>query len=579
MSITARGRAATSDGHGRAGQGVLAVVRIPGARRIHLADVISGTGDALYWVALVVVMLEADSSGALVAAAVIARIAPRLLFGAIAGVVVDRRDGRRLLMTLDAGRAALMLVLALVVAVDGPPIAVLATVFLVGTLGTPYRPAVSVLLATTVGERLLAPANALSMSTGQVVALSGPLVAAAALAVAAPTWAFVANALTFAAAVVLVAGIRTARSSLVRLDRARGPGLLTEMRAGLATVRRQDGIAIVLGLAVLLTLVRGAEMVLYVRVAEESLGLGGGGYGLLTGAVGGGALLAVPFVGRVAATRSESRILVVAAVASVLPLLVLATVRNVPIVLAALAVQGAATVVFEVLGLTMVQRLCSLTSLGRVLGVQTTAAGGTKLLGSVLAPVTIAALGVPGGLVTVAAIALGGTAALTLPALGLGRRLGKRRAEIEPRVALFSRLAIFAGASRPTIERLAMQATVEHVAAGTVLIREGEPADDFYVIARGELTVQAGGRTINHVAAPDWCGELGLLQRAARTATVVATTDTVVWRIPGAELIAALTAGATLPEALVDDMAWRIARSDAAVAASGPPAADDLGRP
>jgi MFS family permease len=569
MAITARGTGATTDGHGRTEPGVLAVVRIPGARRIHLADLISGTGDTLYWVALVVVLIEADGGGTLVAAAVIARLAPRLLFGALAGVVVDRTDGRRLMMILDAGRAVLMVVLAVVVSLDGPPSAVLVIVFLVGMLGTPYRPSVSVLLATTVGERLLAPANALASSTGQVVALTGPLVAAAVLAIAAPSWAFVANALTFAASVILVAGIPP--SLHVRLDRARRPGLLAELRAGLSTVGRQDGIAIVLGLAVLLTLVRGAEMVLYVRVAGDSLDLGAGGYGLLTGAVGGGALLAVPFVGHVAATRAESRVLIIAAAASIVPLLVLATVTSLPIVLLALAVQGAATVVFEVLGLTMVQRLCTLTSLGRVLGVQSTAAGGSKLVGSVLAPVTITALGVSGGLVTVAAVALGGTAALTLPALGLGRRLSRRRAEIEPRVDVLGTLAIFDGASRPTIERLAMHSTVERVPARTVLIREGEPADDFYVIASGELTVHAGGQTINHLVAPDWCGELGLLQRAARTATVVTTTDTVVWRIPGAELIAALTAGASLPQALVDDMAWRIARSDAAVAASEHP--------
>ena len=571
MVTSARGRGATTHGHGRTRPGLRAVVRIPGARRIHLADLVSGTGDALYWVALVVVLIEADSGGALVAAAVIARLAPRLLFGALAGVVVDRTEGRRLMMILDAGRAVLMVVLAVVVWLDGPPIAVLVIVFLVGTLGTPYRPSVSVLLATTVGERLLAPANALAMSTGQVVALTGPLVAAAALAVAAPSWAFVANALTFVASVILVAGIPPAPSLHVRFERAPRPGLLAELRAGLSTARHQDGIAIVLGLAVLLTLVRGAEMVLYVRVADDSLDLGAGGYGLLTGAVGGGALLAVPFVGRVAATRSESRVLIVAAAASIVPLLVLATVTSLPIVLLALAVQGAATVVFEVLGLTMVQRLCTLTSLGRVLGVQSTAAGGSKLVGSVLAPVTIAALGVPGGLLTVAAIALGGTAALALPALGLGRRLSRRRAEIEPRVDVLDTLAIFDGASRPTIERLAMHSTVERLPRNTVLIREGDPADDFYVIASGELTVQAGGRTINHLVAPDWCGELGLLQRAARTATVVTTTDTVVWRIPGAELIAALTAGASLPQALVDDMAWRIARSDAAVAASEHP--------
>ena len=76
--------------------------------------------------------------------------------------------------------------------------------------------------------------------------------------------------------------------------------------------------------------------------------------------------------------------------------------------------------------------------------------------------------------------------------------------------------------------------------------------------------VDSGGYTINRLHSDDWCGELGLLRRVPRTATVIAETDAVLWRIPGDELVTALTAGARLPDALIDDMEIRIARSDAA---------------
>ena len=197
---------------------VVDVLRIPAARRLQLADTVSGTGDALYWVALVVVLVRADASGAQLAAAVVARLAPRLLFGPLAGVVVDRFDRAPLMMTLDASRAVLMCVLALAVGRHASSATVVAIVFVVSALGTPYRPAATAQMAGSVGERLLATANALALSVAQAVGLTGPLLAAVVLAVAEPAWAFVVNALTFLVAVALVAAARGVAPTAIRMS-------------------------------------------------------------------------------------------------------------------------------------------------------------------------------------------------------------------------------------------------------------------------------------------------------------------------------------------------------------------------
>lgn len=557
-----------------AGVGIRSVLAIPDARRIQWADAISGTGDGLYWVALVVVLARSDGGSGLLAAAVVARLIPRLLFGAVAGVLVDRVDRRRLLMALDAARGVLMVLLAAVVAAGAPPVAVVVIVFVVGTLGTPYRPAMAVLLATSVGERLLAPANALSLSIGQVVALTGPLLAAVALAIIAPAWAFIANAVTFAAAFVLISKLRPGPAALVRLAPAESTSWLTELRAGAATVRRQDGIAVLIGLASILTLVRGAEMVLYARFAESSLGLGASGYGMIAGAVGAGALIALPYLDRATKLRAESPALVMAAVCSVIPLILLSVVDNLPLAFGVLLFQGAATLVFEVLALTSVQRLCPATALGRVLGMQSTFAGGSKVLGSLLAPVFIAVAGIDAGLISLAVIALGGVAMLAPATLGLGRRMGQTQAELASIVDRLGVLGIFASVPRSSLERLAMNIVPELLPAGAALMREGDPADDFYVVVSGTLEVTAAGAVVNHLGPDNWCGEIGLLRRAPRSATITATIDTIVWRLPGNELISALTAGVTLPTSVVEDMTWRIAHRDAVVASAtehGPP--------
>ncbi len=546
-----------------ASAGIVDVLRIPAARRLQLADAVSGTGDALYWVALVVVLVGLDASGALLAAAVVARLAPRLLFGPLAGVVVDRFDRGGLMMVLDGGRAVLMVVLAMVVAFDGPAPAIVAIVFLVGALGTPYRPAATAQMAGSVGERLLAPANAMAMSVAQAVGLTGPLLAAVVLAIGTPPWAFVANAMTFVAAVALVRSSRGASPTAIRWEPPARGGWAAALQSGFRIVRQQDGPAVVLALAAMLALVRGAEMVLYVRVAEDSLGLGAGGYGLVAGAVGAGALAALPLANRIGRMQAASGSLIVAAVLSVAPIAVMAVVHAVPLALAVLAVQGAATAVFEILALTAIQRLCRPAAIGRVLGLHTTTSGGTKLIGSLLAPFAIATIGLRDGLVVIGIVALGGVAALAGAVLALGRRLRNRRAELAPTVERLAGLGIFAGASQPSIERLAMQLTVVPTASGTVVISEGAPADDFFVVASGRLVVDAGGHVINRLGPDDWCGELGLLRRAPRTATVTTDTDSELWRIPGDELVTALTAGARLPDELVDDMEIRIARSDA----------------
>lgn len=557
------GRPAARRAHQRDGTGIADVLRIPAARRLQLADLVSGTGDALYWIALVAVLLGTDPSGALVAVAVIARLAPRLLLGPIAGVAVDRFDRASLMMALDASRAVLMVVLAIVVTIDAHAAAIIVIVFVVGALGTPYRPAASARMAGSVGERLLAPANAMSVSAAQAVGLIGPVLAAAMLAIAAPPWAFIANALTFAAAVVLVGATRRSGRTAVTLKPPGGAGWTAALRSGLATVRHHDGLAVVLALAATLAVVRGAEMVLYVQVAEESLGLGPGGYGLVAGAMGAGALVALPIAGRTGRATAAPGFLVGAAVLSAAPLVVLADVRGVVPALAVVVVQGAATTVFEVLALTTVQRLSPPTSIGRVLGLHTTTSGGTKLAGSLLAPAAVAAIGLRGGLVAIGALALVGVAALAAGVLSLGRRLRQRRAELAPTVERLADLGIFAWASMPSIERLAMRLTVVHPPAGTTILREGAPPDDLYVVVSGELVVDARGHEINRLGPGDWFGEIGLLRNIARTATVTTATDAVLWRIPGDELVTALTAGVTLPDDLVDDMQIRIARSDA----------------
>jgi CRP-like cAMP-binding protein len=137
----------------------------------------------------------------------------------------------------------------------------------------------------------------------------------------------------------------------------------------------------------------------------------------------------------------------------------------------------------------------------------------------------------------------------------LDRRALEDLAGIEPRVLALQGLDIFAGATRAALEQLARAAVEERVDAGTVLIREGADADDFFVLIAGEVAVSAAGEAgvdqpLGVLVAPNYFGEIGLLEQRPRTATVTTTSRSTVYRINGTDFVEALTLTSLSPTAL-----------------------------
>jgi len=63
---------------------------------------------------------------------------------------------------------------------------------------------------------------------------------------------------------------------------------------------------------------------------------------------------------------------------------------------------------------------------------------------------------------------------------------------------------------------------------GTVLMREGENGDAFYVVLQGSADAVRGGRVVTGVELGDYVGELALIDPAPRTATVTARSAMVI---------------------------------------------------
>jgi CRP-like cAMP-binding protein len=136
---------------------------------------------------------------------------------------------------------------------------------------------------------------------------------------------------------------------------------------------------------------------------------------------------------------------------------------------------------------------------------------------------------------------------LATPALVRIDRQTRLQAEVlAPRVTLLEQLYLFAAASRPVLERLASIATEADFARAQVIVQEGEPGDALYVLVEGEVEVTSRGepggpaRRIRTMAGPAYFGEIGVLERVPRTATVTALTPSRCLRIPGTALLDAL---------------------------------------
>jgi MFS family permease len=534
-------------------------------QRIVAMEVVSGLGDGLFWVALIALLVDDGAGAAGFAAAALVRLGPRALLSAPAGAVADRIDRRSLLVGLDVGRAALMTAIALGAARSWEVSGVLGLVFVAYLLAAPYRPALTAALPLVVGESRLSPANAAIGTTRQVMTFIGPLVGAAVVVWWSIEVAILANAVSFVVSAVLVAGIPALSGRApVPVGMPAPIATLTgyAQRRWLAT-RRTPGLGVLVGLVFVMYAVRGAELVLYALVADERFDLGAAGVGLLTGAVGLGALFVMPLSARLAEHPRPDQMLVLSMAATAVPLMILATASVPALDVAVLVPLGGAVVVFEVITVVVLQRLAGRDVLGRVFGLVGSASNGGKLAGALLAPVLVALTGTSGALaVTAGVVAV--AAALSWPALArLTRATRARRAELRPIVDHLATLGVFAGASRVALERVASELGAEDHTTDTVLIREGDPADDLFIAVEGTFSVHIGDRRVDDMHAGDWFGEIGLLQQQPRSATVTCTTPCTVWRIPGATFLGALADVSADPAELMDVMAERLRRRDA----------------
>ncbi|HEY1619057.1 MAG TPA: MFS transporter [Streptosporangiaceae bacterium] len=387
-------------------------------RRLLAGLAASQIGDWLYNLALVALVYERTHSALWAGVTTAARVVPAVGLGPLGGVVADRYDRRRVMIFSDLIRVALMLVLALVAAARLPVLLAPVIAAIATAAGTPYLPCASAVTPRLVPDADLPGANAARSAVTGLGIIAGPALGGVLLLLGSPALAFAINGLTFglSAATVLAipagvwfragAGDRTADSA------ERPGGLLSDIAAGAAALRSRPGALRLVGGDVMCSVVYGMQTVLLLLVARQS-GLGLHGYGYLFAAIGAGALAGTALASRALRQPGQRAVLACSLAAVGLPMLLLAVTRGPAVALVLVAVNGAGAVLVEILTETGLQRMLPAEVFGRAYGLALPAAIAGIALGSLIAPVLVAAFGTTGAL-----LACGVAAplyALTLP--------------------------------------------------------------------------------------------------------------------------------------------------------------------
>ena len=453
------------------------------------------------------------------------------------------------------------------------PIYVLAVVTSFG--GSAFRAAQGAItpqLADTTEQ--LTASNGTASTLESLAIFVGPAIATALLAITDVEIVFLLNVVSFAWSMLMVAGIRLSQAEEVAEKEAepgnlgealvdaaaeaeeKAAGFLSETSAGFRAIRHDKDLLITVIEGSAQTVVAGALAVIPLVMAVEILHTGAKGVGLLDSVMGLGAIVGGIYAIARASKHKLGQDLILGVFLWSFPLVLITIWPNPVPAFAVMAVLGFANPVVDVNVFTVIQRLTPDAVLGRVFGAFETCLIGTMALGSAIAPLmlhlwglraTVGILGVVIGLIAVLGY---------VPMRSLDRRL-----EAPAGLPLLQAIPMFGPLGPVTLDHLARVLDRVEVAAGHVIVREGDESDLFYVIESGRVQVTAAdGHVLREEGPGEYFGEIGLLRDVPRTATITALESTVLLALEREEFLEAVT-GQGESRRLAEDIVGRRLRA------------------
>ena len=527
---------------------VVAALGDPRLRRVLLAFVLFGAAEWVRWVGLLVYGFErAGASGAGLISVI--QLVPAALAIPFVSTLSDRFERTRVLglgyLVAGIGTGGGGIAIA-----ASAPFALVAGLSALGLIGvTMIRPTQAALmpqLAETPEE--LTAANVASEFVLSASLFTGPGIASLLLAASG------------AAAVVLVAGgmFVVGGLAVLSLSGKASPGVRTAERVrvlgGFGELRRNHPAAWLISVFGVQSVAWGIVDVLIVTLAIDRLGLPASAVGMLSAALGVGALAGgvatVSLVGRRRLTKALAfgiscwsvALLMVGLAGAPAPILLLLAAAGIGVSFLAVSIN------------TLLQRIVPEHMLGRVFGLLESGFMGAWAIGSAIAPLALRLFGLGWS------FAIAGAAVPLLMLVAWTPVARADRDAIVPvrELEILRAIAMFGLLPESVLERLARNLISMSAPAGDRIIREGEPGDLFYVVGEGRVSVTIDDVEVATYGPGDYFGEIALLRDVPRQATVSATTDLRLFALDRAHFLDAMTGSSSASTAAHEEIDRRL---------------------
>ena len=147
------------------------------------------------------------------------------------------------------------------------------------------------------------------------------------------------------------------------------------------------------------------------------------------------------------------------------------------------------------------------------------------------------------------------------PMMSIKHTLRRRDEKVER----LRHVPLFAACTDSELALIARNVDEHRLEAGEVLTRQGEVGREFFVIVRGTAEVRIDDAPVTRLGPGDFVGELALLDRRCRTATVVAETPLVVVVSGPTEFAELLAKAPNMTRKLLAGLAGRLRAADRSV--------------
>jgi putative nucleotidyltransferase with HDIG domain len=348
-------------------------------RLLWIGQAVSYFGDTMNTAGLAIMLFVLTRSASIVALGLIAKALPTILFGLIAGPLVDRVNRQRLMIFSDLARAILTISIPFFGFTWLP--GVFVSVFLIASASAFFNPAKQAMLPNLVPNRLLVRANGLVSSSEKTMELLG--FSLAGLIVAAASWVplFLIDAGTYLFSAISLLGV----PDLAIRAKGKSLRLAGDVADGLRFVLQNAVLRSSMTLTLVVAVFFGLTTTILVVMAYGPLNGGPSAYGFIEAAIGAGAIIGALIAAEVMSRFRAGTLLLLGVGGVGLANVLVGFSRNLTLTIVFLLLGGILNMIYYVPLISVTQRESPDQVRGRVMATRFLLVQGGYLAGMVLA--------------------------------------------------------------------------------------------------------------------------------------------------------------------------------------------------